>query len=77
MKHPVPKPFMLPAVYDIKPWISKHAVELHEHTLPKNFKFDLNEAGKAVMSYRNWSHEQWQGPIVILKVWCIGMLVPV
>ena len=58
MKHPVPKSFMLPAVYDIKPWISKHAVELHEHTLPKNFKFDLNEAGKAVMSYRNWSHEQ-------------------
>ena len=59
---------MLPHVFDIKSWISGHAVEMHEHTLPKSFKFKLDEAGKAVMSYRNWSHEPWQGPMVILKV---------
>ena len=77
MSHPVPKPFMLPNVYDVKSWISEHAVELHEHTLPKSFNFKLNEAGKAVMSYRNWSHEQWQGSMVILNVMGIGNLVPV
>ena len=68
MKHPTPKPFMLQIIYDIKSWIAEHAEELHEHTVPKCFKFKLNQAGKAVMYYRNWSHEQWQGPIGILKV---------
>lgn len=67
MKHPTPKPFMLQIVYDIKSWISDHAEELHEHTVPKCSKFKLNDEGKATMHYRNWSHEQWQGPIVILK----------
>ena len=64
MKHPTPRLFMLQIVYDIKSWIQDHAEELHEHTVPKCFKFELNDAGKAVMHYRNWSHE----PIVILKV---------
>ena len=68
MRHPTPKPFMLKIVYDIKLWIADHAEELHEHTVAKCFKFELNEEGKAVMHYRNWSHEQWQGPIVMLKV---------
>lgn len=67
MKHPTPKPFMLHIVYDIKSWISDHAEEVHEHMVPKCFKFELNDEGKATMLYRNWSHEQWQGPIVILK----------
>ncbi|XP_015771026.1 PREDICTED: uncharacterized protein LOC107349391 [Acropora digitifera] len=67
MRHPTPKPFMLKIVYDIKLWIADHAEELHEHTVAKCFKFELNEEGKAVMHYRNWSHEQWQGPIVMLK----------
>lgn len=58
---------MLQIVYDIKSWISDHAEELHEHTVPKCFKFKLNDEGKATMHYRNWSHERWQGPIVILK----------
>ncbi|PFX12470.1 hypothetical protein AWC38_SpisGene23570 [Stylophora pistillata] len=67
MKHPTPKPFMLQIVYDIKSLISDHAEELHEHTVPKCFKFNLNSEGKATMHYRKWSHERWQGPIVILK----------
>ena len=66
---------MLQNVYDIKSWISDHAEELHEHTVPKCFKFELNDEGKATMHYRNWSHEQWQGPIVILKV-CTSFLCP-
>lgn len=68
MKNPSPRPYLLQKVYDIRSWIQDHAVELHSHTVPKCFKFELNEAGKAVMFYRNWSHEQWQGPVVILKV---------
>ena len=68
MKHPTPKPYLLQRVYDIRSWIESHAVELHAHTVPKCFKFELNDAGKAVMYYRSWSHEQWQGPIVVLKV---------
>ncbi|KAK2549264.1 hypothetical protein P5673_030238, partial [Acropora cervicornis] len=50
-------------------WIADHAEELHEHTVPKCFKFELNEEGKAIMHYKNWSHEQWQGPIVMLKIY--------
>ena len=68
MRHPTPKPFILRIVYDIKLWIADHAEELHEHTIPKCFKFELNEEEKAIMHYRNWSHEQRQGPIVMLKV---------
>ena len=68
MNHPTPKPYLLQRVYDIRSWIESHAVELHAHTVPKCFKFQLNDAGKAVMYYRNWSQEQWQGPIVVLKV---------
>ena len=67
MNHPTPKPYLLQRVYDIRSWIESHAVELHAHTVPKCFKFELNDAGKAVMYYRNWSHEQWLGPIVVLK----------
>lgn len=74
MKHPTPKPFMLQIVYDIKSWISDHAEELHEHTVPKCFKFELNDEWKAIMHYRNLSREQWQGPIVILKV-CTSFFV--
>ena len=59
---------MLKIVYDIKLWIADHAEELHEHTVPNCFKFELNEEGKAIMHYRNWSHAHWQGPIVMQKV---------
>ena len=44
---------MLKIVYDIKSWISDYCEELHEHTVPKCFKFTSNEDGKAVMHYRN------------------------
>ena len=57
MKNPTPKPYMLKMVYDIKSWISDYCEELHEHTVPKCFKFTLNEDGKAVIHYRNWSLE--------------------
>ena len=59
---------MLKMVYDIKSWISDHCEELHEHTVPKCFKYTLNEDGKAVMHYRNWSHGPWKEPMVMLKV---------
>ena len=68
MKNSTPKPYMLKMVYDIKSWISDYCEELHEHTVPKCFKFTLNEDGKAVMHYRNWSHEPWKEPIAMLKV---------
>ena len=68
MKNPTPKHYMLKMVYDIKSWISDYCEELHEHTVPKCFKFTLNEDGKAVMHYRNWSHEPWKEPIIMLKV---------
>jgi len=54
-------------VYDIRSWIEEYAEELHAHTVPKCFKFERNDAGKAMMFYRNWSQEEWQGPVVILK----------
>ena len=68
MKNPTPKLYMLKMVYDIKSWISDYCEELHKHTVPECFKFTLNEDGKAVMHYRNWSHEPWKEPLVMLKV---------
>ena len=51
---------MLKMVYDIKSWISDYCEELHEHKVPKCFKYTLNEDGKAVTHYRNWSHGPWK-----------------
>lgn len=68
MSHPTPKAYILQKVYDIREWIEDYAVELHAHTNPKCFKFELNDDGKAEMYYRNWSHQQWQGPVIILQV---------
>ena len=59
---------MLEEVYNIKDWLSPHGVELHEHTIPKSFKFTRNADGKGVMHYRNYSNMGWQGPITILQV---------
>ena len=53
-------------VYDIRSWVEDYAGELHAHTAPKCFKFKCNDAGKAEMYYRNWSHEK--GPVIILMV---------
>ena len=55
-------------LYDIRSWVEDYVEELHAHTVPKCFKFKRNDAGKAEMYYRNWSHEEWQGPVPILKV---------
>jgi len=63
-------PFLLDAVYDIKEWLQSHAEQLHDHTQPKCFKFVRNVSGKCEMSYRNYSHMPWEGPVVILKVSC-------
>lgn len=68
MSQPTPRPYQLQMVYDIRSWIEEYAEELHAHTVPKCFRFERNDAGKAMMFYRNWSHEEWQGPVVILKV---------
>ena len=48
---------------------------MHVLTVPKCFKIELNDEGKATIHYRNCSHEQWQGPMVILKV-CTSFLCP-
>ena len=63
MKNPTSKPYMLKMVYDIKSWIViiVRSYTQREHTVPKCFKFTLNEDGKA------WSHESWKEPIVMLK----------
>lgn len=60
--------FMLDAVYDIKDWVAPHAEQLHDHTQPKCFKFIRNSSGKCEMFYRNYSHMQWEGPVIVLKV---------
>ncbi|XP_074628853.1 uncharacterized protein LOC141886566 isoform X1 [Acropora palmata] len=67
MSNPSPQPYQMAVVYDIRSWVEDYAEELHAHTVPKCFKFKCNDAGKAEMYYRNWSHEEWQGPVIILK----------
>ena len=68
MSNPSPQPYQMAVVYDIRSWVEDCAEELHAHTVPKCFKFECNDAGKAEMYYRNWSHEEWQGPVIIPKV---------
>ena len=68
MSNPSPQPYQMAVVYDIQSWVEDYAEELHAHTVPKCFKFKCNDAGKAEMYYRNCSHEEWQGPVIILKV---------
>ena len=60
--------FLLKDVYNIKEWLTPHAHELHDHTQPKSFKFIRNASGKCEMFYRNYSHMQWEGPVVVLRV---------
>ena len=53
-------PFTIPLccrLFMTKLWIADHAEELHEHTVPKCFKFQLDKEGKAVMDYKYWSHD--------------------
>ena len=73
MSQPNPRPYQLLMVYDIRSWVEEYAEELHAHTVPKCFKFEHSDAGKAMMFYRNWSHEECQGPVVILKVNVIAL----
>ncbi|KXJ29792.1 hypothetical protein AC249_AIPGENE20663 [Exaiptasia diaphana] len=68
MKNPLPKSFMLPHSYDIREWISGFSQPMRDHTKPKCFKFVLNDKGKAVMHYRNWSHEEWFGPFLVFEL---------
>ena len=62
-------------VFDIKNWISPHLDEVHGHTIPHVFRFQLNHSKRAEMHYKNWSHEEWQpeeGGLLLLKVYtCI------
>ena len=60
--------FLLDVVYDIKEWLAPHAEQLHDHTQPKCFKCVRNSSGKCEMFYRNYSHMQWEGPVIVLKV---------
>lgn len=68
MKNLIFKFYMFKMVYDIKLWISDYCEELYEYIVLKCFKFILNEDGKVVMYYRNWSYELWKEFIVMLKV---------
>ena len=58
-------------MFNIREWIMPHLNEIHYHTQPHIFLFKRNEAGKAIMLYKQWSHESWQSPegdSVMLKV---------
>ena len=59
---------MLDDVYNIIEWLVRYAEQLHDHTQPKWYKFIRNASGKCGMFYQNYSHMQWEGSVVILKV---------
>ena len=55
-------------VYNIREWIAPHLEEIHYHTEPHIFMFKKDGSGKAVMQYKFWSHNDWIGNCVLLKV---------
>ena len=66
-----PKTFLIESMFDVKSWITPHLDELHGHRDPHCFKFILNEEGKCVLYFRNWTSDSWcteDNAIVILKV---------
>lgn len=66
--NPHPEAYLLPAVFEVKAWIGPATADVHGHVKPHCFKFVRDDAGKAIMFYRKWSHEEWMGPIQMLKV---------
>jgi hypothetical protein len=63
-------------VFDIKNWIAPHLDEIHGHTAPHVFRFQLNHASKrAEMHYKHWSHDPWEPRgehgLYILKVYLV------
>ena len=65
---PNPVAFRVKRVYDYKSWISQVMDPLHDHSIPKCFKFQMGKDGKAEMFHRNWTHHKWMGPTQLLKV---------
>lgn len=61
-------------VYDIKSWIAPHLEEIHGHTAPHIFHFQVNHSKKrAELRYKNWSNEPWyptedKDGLILLKV---------
>ena len=55
-------------VFDIRKWISPHIEVIKYHTEPHVFLFKRDASGKVVMQYKYWSHDEWIGNCVLLKV---------
>ena len=75
---PTPTAHLLESIYDIKSWIIPHLNNLHGHSQPHCFKFILNDQGKAVMYFRNWTTSPWcteEEAAVVLKVMLLIMHV--
>lgn len=71
---PTPQAYFMEEMYDIKAWIVPHLNEFHGHSQPHCFKFVLNQDGKAVMYFRNWTSDPWcteEEAMVVLKVFIL------
>ncbi len=66
---PQPVTIQLKSVYDVRSWLVPHIEELHGHSQPHCFRFTLDEDGRAVMHYKNWSKDGWsETGLILLKV---------
>lgn len=65
---PNPNVILLDKIFDVRSWLTPNLHQIHGHSQPHCFRFQL-DGTKAVMHYKNWSHECWsEEPVIMLKV---------
>ena len=68
-----PKPLvrLTTTMYDVKGWLQGVIAEVHRHTHPLCFKFDIDEDGKVVMYSRHWTTDPWKqdGHLLLVSIY--------
>lgn len=47
-------------MFDVKTWLAKCLLPLHNHSYPHIFRFSTGESGEVVMHYKEWSESSWE-----------------
>lgn len=74
----VPEANHVDCIFDVKSWLAKHILPLHNHSHPHVFRFSTGESGEVVMHYKEWSESSWEphgNGIKLFKVDVIRMFV--
>ena len=65
---PTPSVILTKHLYNAKDWIEDSIAEVHGHSEPLCFKFQLDDEGKAQLFSARWSNTPWKNHGNLLKV---------